>query len=45
MSSHKNIENGVPQRAVMNVIVFLVAMANICEKIEDPTKILGYTDD
>jgi hypothetical protein len=43
-SSLKNIENGV-QGAVMSVTLFLVAMANICEKIEKPTKILGYSDD
>jgi hypothetical protein len=40
MSSLKNIENEVPQGAVMSVM----AMANICEKIEEPTKILGYAN-
>jgi putative SOS response-associated peptidase YedK len=40
MSSLKNIENGVPQGLVMSVM----AMANICEKIEEPTKILGYAN-
>jgi hypothetical protein len=29
MSSFKNIENGVPQRAVLSVTLFLVAMAKI----------------
>jgi hypothetical protein len=37
MSSFKNIENGVPQGAVSSVTLFLVY-----DKIEKPTKILGY---
>jgi hypothetical protein len=41
MCSFKNIENGVPQGAVLTVTLFLVAMAKICDKIEKPTKILG----
>jgi hypothetical protein len=45
MSSFKNIENGVPQGAVLSVALFLVAMAKICDKIEEPTNILGYADD
>jgi hypothetical protein len=40
MGSFKNIENGV-----LSVTLFLVAMAKICDKIEEPTKILGYADD
>jgi hypothetical protein len=44
MSSFKNIENGVPQRAVLCVTLFLVAWW-ICDKIEEPTKILGYAHD
>jgi hypothetical protein len=45
MSSFKNIENGVPQEAVLSVTLFRVVMAKICNKIEEPTKILGYADD
>jgi hypothetical protein len=45
MSSFKNIENGVPQGAVLSVTLFLVAMAKICDKIEEPTKILGDAND
>jgi hypothetical protein len=45
MSSLKNIENGVQQGAVLSVTLFLVAMAKICDKIEEPTKFLGYADD
>jgi hypothetical protein len=44
MSSFKNIENGVTRGAVLSVTLFLVAMAKICDKIEEPTKILGYAD-
>jgi hypothetical protein len=33
MSSFKNIENGVPQGAVLSVTLFLVAMAKLCDKI------------
>jgi hypothetical protein len=45
MSSLKIIENGVPQRVVLSMTLFLVAMAKICDKIEEPTKSLGYADD
>jgi hypothetical protein len=40
MSSFKNIENGVPQGAVLSATLFLVEMAKICDMIEEPTKIL-----
>jgi hypothetical protein len=30
---------------VLSVTLFFVAMAKICDKIEEPTKILGYADD
>jgi hypothetical protein len=45
MSSFKNIENEVPQGAVLSVTLFLVAMAKICDKIEEPTKIRRHADD
>jgi hypothetical protein len=41
MCSFKNKANGIPQGAVLTVTLFLVAMAKICDKIEEPTKILG----
>jgi hypothetical protein len=37
MSLFKNIENGVPQGAMLSVTLFLVY-----DKIQEPTKILGY---
>jgi hypothetical protein len=30
---------------VLSVTLFFVAMAKICDKIEETTKILGYADD
>jgi hypothetical protein len=45
LSSPMSIENGVVQGAVLNVTLFLVAVATICKGIEEPTKILGNADD
>jgi hypothetical protein len=42
LSSPMNIENGLVQRAVLSVTLFLVAMATICKGIEEPTKTLGH---
>jgi hypothetical protein len=44
LSSLMNIENGLVEGAV-SVTLFLVAMAIICKRIEEPTRILGYADD
>jgi hypothetical protein len=45
LSEEKPIENGVVQRAVLSVTLFLVAMAQITDGIEEPIKIIGYADD
>jgi hypothetical protein len=44
-SRPKSIENGVVQGAVLSLILFLVAMADIVKDIKEPTQIMGYTDD
>jgi hypothetical protein len=45
LSEEKQIENGVVQRVVLSVTLFLVAMAEITHGIEEPIKIIGYADD
>jgi hypothetical protein len=44
MSSTMSIEKGVAQGAVLSVNLLLVAMATICKRVEEPTRILGYAD-
>jgi hypothetical protein len=39
------IENGVVQGAVLSVTLFLVAIAEVTNSIEEPIKIIGYADD
>jgi hypothetical protein len=39
-----SIENGVIQGTVLSMTLFLVAMASIYKRVEEPTRILGYAD-
>jgi hypothetical protein len=41
LSEEKQIENGVVQGVVLSVTLFLVAMADITHRIEEPIKIIG----
>jgi hypothetical protein len=40
-----NIEYRIVQGAVISVILFLIAMTGFCKGMEEPTKMMGYTDD
>jgi hypothetical protein len=45
LSVEKQIENRVVQGAVLSVMLFLVAMAEITHRIGEAIKIIGYADD
>jgi hypothetical protein len=45
ISTKMNIENEMVQGAIISVILFLIAMTDICKGMEEPTKIIGYADD
>jgi hypothetical protein len=45
LSDERRIENGVVQRAVLGVTLFIVAMAGNTDGIEESIKIIAYADD
>jgi hypothetical protein len=44
-SGKTHTENGVVQRAVMSVTLFLVALEDIVKQVQEPMEIVGYADD
>jgi Reverse transcriptase (RNA-dependent DNA polymerase) len=44
-SEEIEIENGVPQGAVLSVTLFLIAVADICRPSNSNYKMIGYADD
>jgi hypothetical protein len=44
-SEKRYTENGVIQGAVINVILFLLALADIVSQVQHPVEIIGYADD
>jgi ribonuclease HI len=44
-SDEVEIENGVPQGAVLSVTLFLIAIADICRYDDEKYKMIGYADD
>jgi hypothetical protein len=45
LSNEAAIENEVVQEAVLSVTLFLIAMSEICDGIQEPVKIIEYADD
>jgi ribonuclease HI len=45
LSEPQNVENGVPQGAVISVTMFLIAIDPITKKINNETSMIGYADD
>jgi hypothetical protein len=45
LSNQATIENGDVHGAVLSVTLFLVAISEICNGIEETVKIMGYADD
>jgi hypothetical protein len=45
LSNEAVVENGVVQGVVLGVTLFLIAMSEICDRIQEPVKIIGYEDD
>jgi hypothetical protein len=44
LSNEAVIKNGVVQGQVLSVTLFLIAMSQICDGIQEPIKIIGYAD-
>jgi len=44
-STPHTLENGLPQRSVLCVILFLVAINDICNNLPKPAKFILFTDD
>lgn len=45
ISSTHSIDNGLPQRSVLSVTLFLVAINDICKNLPNPVKYILFADD